>query len=92
MSSSTSGLEIPLDNDWEYLHGRVDPGQDESLSLVESVAVPVPEITDLEQRNNLSSSKEKDESCKVPQPRSLLGMPNDSSTSVFSINFGVYFC
>jgi hypothetical protein len=73
MASSTSGLDPPMENNWEYLHGGVDPGQDESLKLVESVTVTRPEEADLEQRNNLSCSKEKGESSKVPQ--SLLGMP-----------------
>jgi hypothetical protein len=62
-----------MDNDWEYLHGGVDPGQDENLTLVESVAVTGREEVDLEQRNNLSSSKENDESSKARQ--SLVGMP-----------------
>lgn len=56
-----------MDNDWEYLHGGVDPGQDENLNLVQSVAVTGPEEADLEQRNNLSSSKENGESSKASQ-------------------------
>jgi hypothetical protein len=72
MASSTSALDPPMDNDWEYLHGRVDPGQDENLNLVESVPVRGPENADLEQRNNLSASKEHGESSKAPQ--GLLGM------------------
>jgi hypothetical protein len=56
-----------MDNDWEYLHGRVDPGQDESLNLVESVVVEVPETADLEQRNTLSSPIEHGESSNASQ-------------------------
>jgi hypothetical protein len=62
-----------MENDWEYLHGGVDPGQDENLNLVESVAVTGREEADLEHRNNLSSSKENGESSKAPQ--CLVGMP-----------------
>ncbi len=67
MASSTSGINIPMDNDWEYLHGRVDPGQDENISLVASVAVTEPDRADLEQRNNLSASDEKNGSGKTLQ-------------------------
>jgi len=61
-----------MDNDWEYLHGRVDPGQDENLNLLESVEVEVPGDADLEQRNTLSSPEETDESSNAPQ--GVLGM------------------
>jgi hypothetical protein len=67
-----------MENDWEYRHGRVDPGQDENLNLLESVSVMGPEEGELEQRNNLSHSKDKSESSNVPQ-RGLLGMSSDSS-------------
>jgi hypothetical protein len=67
-----------MENDWEYRHGRVDPGQDENLNLLESVSVTGPEEGELEQRNNLSHSKDKSESSNVPQ-RGLLGMSSDSS-------------
>lgn len=79
MASSGSGLDIPMDNDWEYLHGGIDPGQDENIKLVESVPVTGPEEAELEQRNNLSLSTEKDSSSK-PQP--LAGTCPESSLSV----------
>ncbi|PMD12000.1 hypothetical protein NA56DRAFT_58259 [Hyaloscypha hepaticicola] len=74
MASSTSSLDPPMENDWEYRHGRVDPGQDENLNLLESVPVTGPEEGELEQRNNLSLSKDKSESSNVPQ-RGLLDIP-----------------
>ena len=81
MASSTSSLDPPMENDWEYRHGRVDPGQDENLNLLESVPVTGPEEGELEQRNNLSLSKDKSESSNVPQ-RGLLGMSSDSSLRI----------
>ncbi len=82
MASSTLGLDPPMDNDWEYRHGRVAPGQDENLNLLESVSVTEPEEGELEQRNNLSHSKDKGESSNVPRQRGLLGMSSDSSPQV----------
>ncbi len=37
MASSISPGHIQMENDWEYRHGRIDPGPDESIDLVESV-------------------------------------------------------
>lgn len=31
-------VDYPMENDWEYVHGRVDPGVDESIHLVEGVS------------------------------------------------------
>lgn len=59
---SSSGLPIPMDNNWEYLHGRVNPGADESLFLVESVDVKEAEREDLHRRNELLASDEHDKS------------------------------
>jgi len=77
MASSTSGLDISMDNDWEYLHGGVDPGQDESIALVEAVLVTGLEKVDLEQRNNLSTSSKKSDSSRAPWAH-LLGRPSES--------------
>jgi hypothetical protein len=68
-----------MDNDWEYIHGRVDPGQDENINLVASVPVTGLEKADLEQRNNLSATNEKSEADKTPEARSLPGKSTDSS-------------
>lgn len=35
-----------MDNTWEYVHGRVDPGLEESMNLVESVAAREPRRLD----------------------------------------------
>jgi hypothetical protein len=79
MASSPSGIDIPMDKDWEYLHGRVDPGQDENISLVASVAVTRPEKADLEQRNNLSAWNKKSGCGKALHAHVPPGMPTDSS-------------
>jgi hypothetical protein len=79
MASSTSGLDIPMDNDWEYLHGGIDPGQDESVALVESVAVAGPEKADL-QRNDLSALGEKSGSSKASRSYILPGGSTESSS------------
>ncbi len=68
-----------MDNDWEYLHGGVDPGQDENIRLVASVAVTGPEKADLEQRNNLSATNEKSEVGKTPPTHLPPGKSTDSS-------------
>lgn len=36
-SSSSSELHIPMVDDSKFLHGRVDPGREDSLLLVESI-------------------------------------------------------
>jgi hypothetical protein len=59
---SSSGSAIVMDNDWEYLHGRLNPGQDESVFLVESVDVKEAEREDLHRRNDLLTSDEQDKS------------------------------
>ncbi|TVY37485.1 hypothetical protein LOCC1_G006195 [Lachnellula occidentalis] len=40
---STPTLDIPMDNNHLYLHGRLDPGRDESLGALESVEAREPE-------------------------------------------------
>jgi hypothetical protein len=52
----SSGSAIVMDNDWEYLHGRLNPGQEESIFLVESVDVKEAEREDLHRRNDLLTS------------------------------------
>ena len=47
-----------MENDWEYLHGRVNPGTDESLLLVETLDVKELEREDLQRRNDLLRSEE----------------------------------
>lgn len=46
-----------MDNDYEWLHGRVDAGIDENLNLVEAVPVQMPETEELQQRNFLNVSR-----------------------------------
>ncbi|KAE8449488.1 hypothetical protein EG329_008096 [Mollisiaceae sp. DMI_Dod_QoI] len=58
MASSSADDQYPMDNDYEYLHGRVDPGIEENINLVESVPVQMPEREELEQRNFLNASRE----------------------------------
>ena len=41
--ASSSGIDIPMVDDSKFLHGRVDPGLEESLLLVEAVPVKAPE-------------------------------------------------
>lgn len=41
--SSSSQLDPPLENNWEFLHGRVDPGPDASLALVDGIEAKEPE-------------------------------------------------
>jgi hypothetical protein len=59
---SSSGSAILMDNDWEYLHGRLNPGQEESIFLVESVDVKEAGREDLHRRNDLLTSGEQDKS------------------------------
>jgi hypothetical protein len=42
IDSLMSDLDFPMDNNWEYMHGRVDPGVDESIHLVEGITVEQP--------------------------------------------------
>jgi hypothetical protein len=58
----SSGSAFVMDNDWEYLHGRLNPGQEESIFLVESVDVKEAEREDLHRRNDLLTSDEQDKS------------------------------
>lgn len=37
--SSGSLADYPMENNYKYVHGRVDPGFDESIHLVEGIAV-----------------------------------------------------
>lgn len=39
MTSPSSGMSFPMENDWEYRHGRVDPGRDENIRLLEPVHI-----------------------------------------------------
>ncbi|KAF8852822.1 hypothetical protein BDZ45DRAFT_749210 [Acephala macrosclerotiorum] len=57
-SGPSSGDQYPMDNDYEWLHGRVDAGIDENLNLVEALLVPMPETEELQQRNFLNVSRE----------------------------------
>ncbi len=51
MASPSTETDYPLENDWEYLHGRINPGVEENFDLVESI--PRPQVEALRHRNNL---------------------------------------
>lgn len=71
--STSSTVDYPMENDWEYVHGRVDPGVDESIHLVEGIAA---EESSQEGRYNsfLSSSDENEETSVAAQFNFLHGM------------------
>lgn len=58
MASSSSTSNFPMENDWEYLHGRIDPGQEENFDLVDSVPVEQTESSKLQERNELGEAVE----------------------------------
>ncbi|KUJ18728.1 uncharacterized protein LY89DRAFT_503558 [Mollisia scopiformis] len=87
-SSSSSEDPYPMDNDYEWLHGRVDAGIEDSINLVESVPVQMPAIEELQQRNLINVSREgtplpSSPSCPLPgsvkpesnRPSYLLALP-----------------
>lgn len=37
MGSAASTAHYPMENTWEYVHGRIDPGVEGNLSLLESL-------------------------------------------------------
>jgi hypothetical protein len=41
--SAAATLDPPMDNDWEFLHGRLDAADDGNLPLMEAVPVEVVE-------------------------------------------------
>jgi hypothetical protein len=47
-----------MDNDYQWLHGRVDAGIEENFNLVESVPVKIPAREELQQRNLINASRE----------------------------------
>lgn len=47
-----------MENDYQWLHGRVDAGVEENFNLVESVPVKIPAREELEQRNLINVSRE----------------------------------
>lgn len=47
-----------MDNDYQWLHGRVDAGVEENFNLVESVPVKIPAREELQQRNLINVSRE----------------------------------
>lgn len=57
-SSSGDRDQYPMDNDYQWLHGRVDAGNDENVHLVESVPVQLPAKEELQQRNLINVSRE----------------------------------
>jgi len=61
MASSSSEVPFPMDNDWEYLHGGINPGIEENYPLVESIPAKDPEKEVLREKNNLPSSDENGE-------------------------------
>ncbi len=58
MASSSAETDYPMENDWEYLHGRINPGIEENLHLVESLDVKDPDTEILKHRNNLLADEE----------------------------------
>ena len=43
LCEGTPAMDMPMDNYDLYLHGRLDPGRDENVALMESVEVREPE-------------------------------------------------
>lgn len=84
-SSSSSGIDIPMVDDSKFLHGRVDPGLEESLALVEAVPVKAPERGASQSRNDPLSSQSRDcekvEDTTILQPQSI----SSPGTSMFYI-------
>jgi hypothetical protein len=54
--ASSSEIHIPMVDDSKFLHGRVDPGLEESLLLVEAVPVKALERGESQNRNDRLSS------------------------------------
>jgi hypothetical protein len=49
-----------MENDWEYLHGRVNPGKEASLDLVESVDTKAPRRLEPQRQHTVLEDIEED--------------------------------
>lgn len=73
MGSSSSAVEIPMDSTWEYVHGRIDPGLEESMNLVESVAAREPKRLNEQEKKVLTEMGNGDSSKIVTSTDVSLG-------------------
>ena len=65
-------VEMPMDNHDLYLHGRIDPGLDESVALIESVELRTPERHVSKMDDDLFSSSKNGE----PSSASIQSYPS----------------
>ncbi|KAL5327680.1 hypothetical protein ACEPPN_005381 [Leptodophora sp. 'Broadleaf-Isolate-01'] len=52
-SSAASQTSYPMENDYNYQHGRINPGVEENFDLIESIPVEKTQDEELQQRNDL---------------------------------------
>ncbi|KAH7327204.1 F-box domain-containing protein [Rhexocercosporidium sp. MPI-PUGE-AT-0058] len=67
-ASTPPPTSYPMENDYNYQHGRINPGVEENFDLVESIPVEKPQDEKLQQRNDLMGLPD-DEIVSVTQSR-----------------------
>jgi hypothetical protein len=70
--SAAAALDPPMDNDWEFLHGRLDAAVDANLEIIESV--PVEDVESYHQKRNQLEEGWSDIGEDSTSPASVSGM------------------